>query len=89
MSEMTDPIRLSELLTDWHLVHRKHTRAEPMAKLPEEVQEFLEADGPHERLLEGADVIIVIMTQLTEDGWSPREILGAVERKLQVNVDRT
>lgn len=76
------------LLNRWHAIVLSHDQRRPEIKLQEEVTEFLEAKGRDRKLQEGADVIIVVLTQLSRDHWTLIEVLNEVARKLKVNIGR-
>lgn len=77
------------LLTSWTTIHDSLAQARPKDKLQEEVDEFLaEENQTNEKLEEGADVIIVVLTDLTSDGFSVEDISSAVISKLNVNIHR-
>lgn len=79
---------MNVLLDMWYTIFRKHTFVQPRAKLKEEVEEFLEADSKEEQLREGADVMIVVLTQLFMHGYTFEDVQHAVEYKLGVNINR-
>lgn len=86
---MYKPKTLNSLFQDWLNVFKSHSKTEPLNKLPEEVQEFLETNpGSVERLNEAVDVTIVLWTQLYYEGWLVDDILEEVKRKLIINVNR-
>ncbi|MCL2735625.1 MAG: DUF550 domain-containing protein [Propionibacteriaceae bacterium] len=77
-----------QLLYKWLTVYRSVTKTPPKLKLQEEVDEFHAETTRHGRLREGADVIIVVLTQLTMDGWTANDVITAVTRKLRTNITR-
>lgn len=84
---MTESIQ--ERLTKWAALFQSLTDGRAQAKLPEEMQEFLEAvSGTEHKLEEGADVVIVVLTQLTTEGFTLVDLLEAVDTKLLVNLER-
>lgn len=79
----------SYLLVRWTDLYVSLAVSEPQVKLEEEAEEFIEAEhGSEDKLAEGADVLIVTLTQLQKDGWDLMEALAAVASKLQVNLER-
>ena len=80
---------IQQLLDEWANVYNGLASAPPQAKLPEEVGEFIEAQSfTRAKLEEGADVVIVVLTQLAYDGFNVEELKQAVQEKLIVNVNR-
>lgn len=79
---------MDQWLKAWHSIFRSLTDGEPRAKLPEEVSEFMEADSREKQLGEGADVIIVVLTQLFSKGYTFADVMAAVVAKLDVNIHR-
>lgn len=83
-------LKLQRLAIGWHSVFRELSDGQPQTKLAEEVSEFLEAErrSTH-KLEEAADVVIVVITQLTDEGFTVRDLMAAVAAKLSVNIRRT
>lgn len=68
----------------WSLF-REHKNGSGIAKLPEEVQEFIEDPC----LEEAADVLICVLVELHQRGFHSQQLLDAVEAKMKVNLERT
>ena len=86
-SEFIDAVQQD--LDAWVACFSKLTSVDPELKLPEEVAEFLAAPAStRARLQEAADVSIVLLTQLTYEGFNLDELLRAVQEKLVTNVGR-
>ena len=80
---------LDPLLREWYNVYLDHSGMPPENKLTEEVSEFLEAKPrTKHKLEEGVAVMIVVMTELTHEGFDVSDIEDALLRKLLVNINR-
>lgn len=80
---------LQPLVDSWYNVYTDHTVFSPEGKLPEEVEEFLQATPRSDhRLEEGSDVVIVVLTTLRHEGFSVDDLWEMVFRKLTININR-
>ena len=55
--------------------------ADVEAKIREESEEFIEAEGSEEIIWEGADILFFIMLKLARSGISPDEIMNELKRR--------
>ena len=86
---MAHPQQIQNLMVRWRNVYLEHTDRPPENKLAEEVDEFLTAQPRSiHKLEEGADVCIVVMTQLLHDGWSVTQLMDQIVDKLFINIER-
>lgn len=81
--------KTQDLLIQWHALFRSVTTGPPQNKILEEASEFLDAEPrSSHKLEEAADVVIVVLTQLTDEGFTVKDLLRAVQRKLNINLRR-
>ena len=90
ISRLTVWDSVQKTLVEWTSLFSTLSKTQPELKLAEEVAEFLEAEHDTDaKLLEAADVFIVVATQLTYEGYTMEDLAHAVQEKLLINLART
>jgi len=90
ISRLTVWDSVQKTLVEWTSLFSTLSKTQPELKLAEEVAEFLEAEHDTDaKLKEAADVLIVVATQLTYEGYTMEDLAHAVQEKLLINLART